>query len=67
MSEPRPLHPASEEQARLVAGIIGPGSAHARALRELDRRREAGEEVYLYRSGPVVVVGPSLPNQERAA
>lgn len=39
----------SDEMARRVAGIMGPSSAHARALAEIDRRRAMGEDLVLVR------------------
>lgn len=50
--------PYSEEVAEMVANIIGPHSAAAQALEELKKRRANGEEVYLWRAGSAVVVGP---------
>lgn len=38
-----------EVTARRIADIMGPSSAHARALEELDRRRNAGEDLVLVR------------------
>jgi hypothetical protein len=56
------LTPCSPDIARRVAKIIGPYSAAAMALAELDARTERGENVSLYTSGNSFVVGP-LPTE----
>ena len=54
-----------EELARRCAHIIGPFSAAALALQELDRRRKAGEEVRIYQTGRSWVVVPPITEDER--
>ena len=51
---------ANEPLARKVAYIIGPSSAAAEALAELERRREAGEdaEIFYVVGGSGWIVGP---------
>lgn len=46
-----------EGLARRCAHILGGFSAAALALQELDRRRDAGEEVCIYQTGRSWVVG----------
>lgn len=47
-----------EKQCAHVASIMGPGSAATSALRELRKRREAGERVVLILDESAWVVGP---------
>lgn len=52
------LEPYSEETARIVARVMGEHCASAKALKELDERRQQGETCRLYLSrkrGYVVV------------
>jgi hypothetical protein len=58
MNRPAVLVPYDEKQAQEVARIVGPTSAVALALSELERRRAAGEDVYLWWVASSVVVGP---------
>lgn len=44
--------------AERIAWIIGPQSAHARALEECRARRAAGEIVHLWSTGDMILVGP---------
>lgn len=64
MSEADSLCLYDEERARKVAYIIGPQSATARALAELERRRKAGEDVCLYRVGCTLIVGPPVRSED---
>lgn len=48
--------PYDEAHARRVAWIMGENSAAAQSLAELERRRAAGENVALYRTGSSVLV-----------
>ena len=54
-----------EELARSCAHIIGPFSAAALALQELDSRRKAGEEVRIYQTGRLWVVRPPITEDEQ--
>jgi hypothetical protein len=49
---------AEEDAARRVAHIVGPNSAAAQAIEELERRRAAGEKAYVLRVKRSWVVGP---------
>ena len=57
--------PVSEDEARRIADIIGPFSAAARALKDVARRRAEGEDVMIYRSLSLWLVGP--PPSARSA
>jgi len=54
-----------EGLARRCAHILGGFSAAALALQELDRRRDAGEEVRIYQTGRSWVVGPPITEDEQ--
>lgn len=54
------LLPLDEASARWVAEIIGPHSAAARALKEMEGRRARGEDVRLYEAPGTIIVGPSI-------
>lgn len=41
-----------------LAHILGPSSAAAKALAELERRKAAGESVTILHTGRTLVVGP---------
>lgn len=47
-----------EARAREIANIIGPSSAVALALDQMERRRADGEDVYLWLCGGSILVGP---------
>lgn len=47
-----------EHTAGRLAWILGEGSAAARALAELARRRGKGEDVALFEGGGMFIVGP---------
>ena len=65
MKPTRTLTPYPEESAHRVARIIGPLSADARALEELKRRRDLGEQVSLYLDQDrAILVGPTMPPLE---
>lgn len=49
---------AEEDAARRVAHIVGPSSAAAKAIAELERRRAAGERAYVLRHKQSWLVGP---------
>lgn len=53
------LDPVSREVLERVARIIGPSSAAAQTLAELDRRLKAGENVCAYQAGNSFYVGPA--------
>jgi len=55
--------PHCEEQAKRIANIMGPSSAHAQALDQLYLRRSAGEDVYLWVANNAILVGP-MPGEE---
>lgn len=46
------------ETAKMVAEILGPQSAAALALSELERRKAAGEDVALFTTGNSVLIVP---------
>jgi hypothetical protein len=56
--EPKTLVPYPVEMAERIAHIMGPSSAAAHALRELERRRAFGEKAALFLIGKSFVVGP---------
>ena len=49
---------ADEDVVRRTATIMGPSSASARAIEDLEARRAAGEEPVIYQRGSVLLVGP---------
>ncbi|WP_298847421.1 hypothetical protein [uncultured Salinicola sp.] len=49
---------ADEEVVRRTATIMGPSSASARAIKDLEARRAAGEEPVIYQRGSILLVGP---------
>lgn len=53
-----------EELARKSAWILGPASAAAQALKELDRRRAEGENVHIISQGSYWLVGQTPPEGE---
>lgn len=53
------LDPVSREVLERVARIVGPHSAAAQALTELDKRIKAGERVAAYQAGTAFYVGPA--------
>jgi len=61
MTKKEPLR-TPEELARKVASVMGEASAAARAIKELERRRAAGEEVVIYIDKRAWLVGP--PNEK---
>lgn len=54
----RYLEYVGEELARRVAWVTGDASAAAQAISDLDRRREAGENVIIFRGANCWFVGP---------
>lgn len=53
------MFPYDEEMAERIAKIVGPSSAHAKALSQLRDRRAAGEDVYLWIvDSHTILVGP---------
>lgn len=61
--EIRKMRPFSVDDALRVAEILGPTSAAALALCELLRRQQAGEDVGLFRTDSMFVVGLTPPAQ----
>lgn len=56
------LHEVDENAIRRTANIVGPSSASARALADLDERRAAGEDAALFLThSSSIVVGPRIP------
>lgn len=53
-----------EQLARRVAQVVGPESAAAAAIAELERRRSAGEVVEIFRINGSWIVGPPLPQEQ---
>ena len=54
----RVLTPYCEETVERIAKIMGPHSAAASALKDMESRRKAGERVMIYRSRQDWFVGP---------
>jgi hypothetical protein len=51
----------TEDELRKAAWIIGPSGAAAAALRDAEKRREAGEDVAFYRTrSNCILVGPNV-------
>lgn len=48
--------PVTEEVLRTTAAIVGPHSAAASALKDADRRRQAGEVVEFFQVGHTIFV-----------
>jgi hypothetical protein len=48
------------EMLMRIAAIIGPESAASKALAEIDRRRQVGEDARCYMNGSMYLVGPAL-------
>jgi hypothetical protein len=48
----------NREVLEATARIIGPQGGAAQALAEFDRRKAAGEDVVVFRSGMSFIVGP---------
>lgn len=59
MSRLPELDPVSREVLERIVQIVGPQSAAAQALAELDRRIQAGEHVAAYQAGQSFFVGPA--------
>lgn len=47
-----------DDLAEGVARICGPHSGHAKALEQCHARRAEGEDVHLWKSGNMILVGP---------
>lgn len=56
------FEPISEAVVKTTAEILGPHSATARALKDADRRRAAGETVEFFKAGNSIVVRGTLAN-----
>ena len=54
----------SDDQLERLAGEHGPGSAEANALDELRRERAQDKQVFAYRLGDFIVIGPSPTPQD---
>lgn len=52
------LEPLDEDIARRIAHILGPQSAAAKALNELELRRKDGDDIALFTYGDTILVGP---------
>lgn len=55
------LEPISDGTAARIAHILGAGSGMAHAIAETARRRAAGEDVHIWKSGATILVGPTPP------
>lgn len=55
-----PLEELTPENLRRVAKVIGPGSAAAKALGEMDARRRDGQDPHAYWIGTTTIIGPRL-------
>lgn len=53
------FHYLSEANVELAAKTLGECSVFARLLKEFRERRNAGEEVCMFRDGPYLIVGPN--------
>lgn len=51
-----------EELARIVAAMLGPSSAAAKALAELEQRRASGEDAIILKDDRLWIVGPIPTN-----
>lgn len=60
MAEEIKVVEVDEALLRRVARIVGPSSAAAAALAELERRRARGERPKCYRQGTTFFVGPAI-------
>lgn len=54
------LEEVSIDSLRHIAGIIGPSSAAAQALANVDERRRAGQDPHCYWTGSTFIIGPDL-------
>ena len=54
------LEELTPDHLRRVAKIIGPGSAAAHALGEMDARRREGQDPHAYWTGTTIIIGPNL-------
>jgi len=57
-AEAEDFYKAQEDAARRIAHIVGATSAAGAALRDLARRRNAGESVVIFHTGRRWLVGP---------
>ena len=55
---------ADEAVIRRTASIMGPSSASARAIEDLETRRTKGEDAVIYQRGSVLLVGPRAKETE---
>lgn len=53
-----------EDAARRIAEIIGPASAAALAIANLEQRRTAGEDAVIWRDGKRWIVGPRPSDED---
>ncbi len=53
-----PADVSAEELARQCADILGPSSASAQAIAELERRKKDGEDAFIARLGKTWLVVP---------
>ena len=61
------MEPISEEVVKGTADICGPHSAAARAIKDAEERRAAGEEVAFFRErGSIIVIGVQRATKETA-
>jgi hypothetical protein len=63
MSEPKTtkkLRPVTVDHLRRIANIMGPASAAAKALGDMDARRRAGQDPRAYWTGTTILIGPAL-------
>lgn len=54
------LEELTPDHLRRIAKVIGPGSAAAQALGEMDARRREGQDPHAYWTGTMIIIGPDL-------
>ena len=60
MSKDIPIVEAHEETIRRTAKILGPSSAAAKAVADLEARRASSEDAVIYQRGAFLLVGPRI-------
>jgi hypothetical protein len=67
MPKPKEIQPVSRDVMERVARILGPSSAAAQALADLDHRLASGQNVAIYEIGSSYFVGPAPATTETLA
>lgn len=60
MAKDIPVVEAHEGSIRHTAKILGPSSAAAKAIEDLDARRANNEDAVIYQRGAFLLVGPRI-------